>query len=73
MAKDLTSSRIDRQNILNNELALQEIQDSSNIRGIVFEGKICLSKLAIGTPSTNQQIHTDRPPLNCRDLLQKTA
>ncbi len=44
MAKDLTSSRIDRQNILNNELALQEIQDSSNIRGIVFEGKICLTK-----------------------------
>lgn len=25
------------------------------------------SKLAIGTPSTNQQIRTDRPPLNCRD------
>ena len=25
------------------------------------------SKLAIGTPSTNQQMHTDRPPLNCRD------
>ena len=25
------------------------------------------SKLAIGTPPTNQQIHTDRPPLNCRD------
>ena len=44
MAKDLTASRIDRQNILNNELALQEIQDSSNIRGIVFEGKICLTK-----------------------------
>ena len=34
---------------------------------------IFISKLAIGTPSTNQQIHTDRPPLNCRDLLQKTA
>ena len=32
-----------------------------------------ISKLAIGIPSTNQQIHTDRPPLNCRDLLQKTA
>ena len=44
MAKDLTSSRIDRQNILNNELALQEIQDRSHIRGIVFEGKICLTK-----------------------------
>lgn len=34
---------------------------------------LSISKLAIGTPSTNQQIHTDRPPLNCRDLLQKTA
>lgn len=34
---------------------------------------LLVSKLAIGTPSTNQQIHTDRPPLNCRDLLQKTA
>lgn len=34
---------------------------------------ISFSKLAIGIPSTNQQIHTDRPPLNCRDLLQKTA
>lgn len=45
MAKDLTSSRIDRQNILNNELALQEIQDSSNIRGIVFEGKYALPKI----------------------------
>ena len=38
-----------------------------------FEKKVIISKLAIGTPSTNQQIHTDRPPLNCRDLLQKTA
>ena len=44
MAKNLTSSRIDRQNILNNELALQEIQESSNIRGIIFEGKVCLTK-----------------------------
>ena len=35
--------------------------------------KMLISKLAIGIPSTNQQIHTDRPPLNCRDLLQKTA
>ena len=27
MAKDLTQSRLDRQNILNNELAIQEIQE----------------------------------------------
>lgn len=44
MAKDLTASRIDRQNILNNELALQEVQTASNIQGIVFEGKVCLTK-----------------------------
>ena len=49
MAKDLTSSRIDRQNILNNELALQEIQNTSNIRGIVFEGKVCLTKNMVAT------------------------
>ena len=44
MAKDLTSSRIDRQNILNNESALQEVREASNIRGIVFEEKICFTK-----------------------------
>ena len=49
MAKDLTSSRIDRQNILNNEMALQEIQNASNIRGIVFEGKVCLTKSMVAT------------------------
>ena len=36
--------QIDRQNILNNELALQEVQEASNIRGIVFEDKVCLTK-----------------------------
>lgn len=40
---------------------------------VAIPPKLCVSKLAIGIPSTNQQIHTDRPPLNCRDLLQKTA
>ncbi len=44
MRKDLTSSRIDRQNILNNEPAIQEIRDSLNIQGILFEGKARLTK-----------------------------
>ena len=34
MAKDLTSSRLDRQNILNNDLAVEEIQDSIEIRSV---------------------------------------
>lgn len=37
-----------------------------------FKVQIWESKLAIGTSSTNQQIHTDRTPVNRRDLLQKT-
>lgn len=49
MAKDLTSSRIDRQNILNNELAIKEVQISSNIKGIVFEGKVCFTKSMVSS------------------------
>ena len=49
MAKDLTSSRIDLQNILNNDLAIQEVQYSSNIKGILFEGKVCLTKSMVAT------------------------
>lgn len=44
MAKDLTSSNIDRQNILNNEIALKEIQKSANIKGVIFEDKITFTK-----------------------------
>lgn len=44
MAKDLTASRIDRQNILNNEIAVEEIQQKSDIEGIPWEGKIYVTK-----------------------------
>ena len=44
MPKDLTTSKIDRQNILNNEFAITEIQNKSDIKGILFEGKIVLTK-----------------------------
>ncbi len=37
MAKDLTNSGLDRQNILNNPYALSEIQKAVTIKGIVFE------------------------------------
>lgn len=42
--KDLTNSTVDRQNILNNQFALQEIQKATNIKGVVFEGKTRLTK-----------------------------
>ena len=39
MSKDLTSSSVHRQNILNNPYALQEIEKATRITGIPFEGK----------------------------------
>ena len=36
MAKDLTNSKIDRQNILNNNYAIDEIEKACNIEGIFF-------------------------------------
>jgi len=44
MERDLTNSDIDRQNILNNEFALNEIQKIANIRGVIFENKITFIK-----------------------------
>ncbi|MBT4639622.1 MAG: DNA-binding protein [Deltaproteobacteria bacterium] len=44
MSKDLTTSSIDRQNILNNPYALQEIEKATEIHGILFEGKTVVLK-----------------------------
>jgi len=48
MAKSLTNSSLDRQNILNNKYALQEIQKAVGIQGIIFENefKFLKSQLA---------------------------
>jgi hypothetical protein len=42
--KDLTTSEIDRQNILNNPYALAEIEKASGIQGIPFEGRTVVLK-----------------------------
>ena len=44
MTKDLTTSRIDRQNILNNDLAVEEIQDTIEIKSVFWENKHYLTK-----------------------------
>lgn len=44
MAKDLTTSRLDRQNILNNEIAVEEIQTKSGMEGILWEGKVFVTR-----------------------------
>ena len=44
MAKDLTTSRLDRQNILNNEMAVEEIQTKSGIEGVMWNEKIYITR-----------------------------
>lgn len=42
--RDLTVSQVDRQNILNNPYALQEIERATRIKGLSFEGKTVVLK-----------------------------
>lgn len=44
MAKDLTTSQLDRQNILNNELAIKEVQEKSGVEGVEWEGKLYVTR-----------------------------
>lgn len=44
MAKDLTNSAVDRQNILNNPFALAEIEKAAGVVGIAFENRTVLLK-----------------------------
>ena len=49
MSKDLTTSSVDRQNILNNPYAVAEIEKAAGIRGIPFEGKTVVLKEQVAT------------------------
>lgn len=42
--KDLTTSEIARQNVLNNKYALEEMQRAIGMRGVVFEGELKFTK-----------------------------
>lgn len=44
MTKDLTNSRLDRQNILNNEIAVTEIQAKSGMEGVLWNDKIYITR-----------------------------
>lgn len=44
MSKDLTNSQVGRQNILNNELAISEIQKTSKIDCMFFEQNCIIQK-----------------------------
>lgn len=42
--KDLTTSNIERQNVLNNRFAVEKIQSYLDVSGILFEGEYCFTK-----------------------------
>ena len=42
--KNLTTSEIARQNVLNNKYALEEVQKAIGLRGIIFEGELKFTK-----------------------------
>lgn len=49
MNKDLTSSKIARQNVLNNKYALQEIQKAVGLPGIIFRGQLFFTKSQVAS------------------------
>lgn len=44
MAKDLTTSKLDRQNVLNNDIALHEIKKAVNIKCVIWNDSLYLTK-----------------------------
>ncbi len=44
MTQDLTTSQIERQNVLNNRIAIPRIQDAIGVHALEFEGKFYLTK-----------------------------
>jgi hypothetical protein len=47
MSRDLTTSAIERQNVLNNPVALREIQNNLGITGIAYNGEVVFLKVQV--------------------------
>lgn len=78
MTKDLTVSAVDRQNILNNPFAIQEIQNATHIECAIFEGKAVLLKeqvaaffeVSVRTITTYLAKHEDELVRNGYEVLR---
>ena len=42
--KDLTTSDIERQNVLNNRYAIEKVQEQLDVTGMLFEGEYLYTK-----------------------------
>ena len=67
--KDLTNSRIDRQNILNNELAVAEIQEKSGIGNLKFGATLTIGEFIL--PSKLHNYVCKRIYCECAAKIQK--
>ena len=78
MTKDLTTSQIDRQNILNNDLAIDEVQQTLDIKTVCWNGKYYLTKellaayFAVEIRTVERYIsnHTDELTANGYEVLK---
>jgi len=78
MKKDLTTSAVDRQNVLNNPYALSEIERAVGIQGIPFEGKTVVLKeqiaaffeVTLRTVENYQERHADELSRNGYEVLK---
>lgn len=78
LKKELTNSNIERQNILNNNFALVEIQKAAKIRGVLFENRYRFTKemaaefydVDIRTIERYLENHTDELKQNGYEILK---
>ena len=80
MTNDLTTSKIARQNILNNNYALKEAEDAIGLKGVVFEGQLKFTKqqvaqfLGVSTRTISSCILSNEEEIKkdgCEDLSGK--
>ena len=55
MAKDLTASQIERQNVLNNTVALPRIQEALEIEALEFQGVYYVTKAGDSTGARSRK------------------
>ena len=73
MARDLTTSKIDRQNILNNDIAITEIQKKGDFKAVLWDGKLMFTKEMIATFFEVEQRTIDRYISEYSDELRQNG
>jgi len=65
MGKNLTTSDIERQNILNNPFALQEIQKATHLKGLEYKGQFYLTYRAFNVKNKRIFNHEEALRASC--------